>query len=307
MQEFYSNGKLLLTAEYVVLDGAMALALPTTFGQSLKIEPFDAGLLKWTSCDHLSNIWFESVFSINENFSSNNSDADIADRILQILRAARKLNPHFLNDNHGYHISTVLDFPKNWGLGSSSTLITNVANWAKVDPYKLLELTFGGSGYDIACAQTDNPLCYRLTDEDRHVAAISFDPPFKDQLYFVYLNKKQNSRDGILQYQKFKGVSNVNSNITRITKRIIKCTDFDEFCELLNEHEALISMVIDMHPIKETHFDDFPGTIKSLGAWGGDFVLACSSIDPTSYFKSKGYATVIPYSEMILHKKSPTE
>ena len=33
-KDFYSNGKLLLTSEYVVLDGAIALAIPTRLGQS---------------------------------------------------------------------------------------------------------------------------------------------------------------------------------------------------------------------------------------------------------------------------------
>ena len=37
-QTFYSNGKLLITGEYVVLDGAKALALPTKFGQSLLVK-----------------------------------------------------------------------------------------------------------------------------------------------------------------------------------------------------------------------------------------------------------------------------
>jgi len=36
---FYSHGKLLLTAEYVILDGAKALALPTKFGQEMEISP----------------------------------------------------------------------------------------------------------------------------------------------------------------------------------------------------------------------------------------------------------------------------
>ena len=37
-QTFYSNGKLLITGEYLVLDGAKAFALPTKFGQKLTIE-----------------------------------------------------------------------------------------------------------------------------------------------------------------------------------------------------------------------------------------------------------------------------
>ena len=37
-QTFYSNGKLLLTGEYVVLDGAKALAVPTRFGQNLIVK-----------------------------------------------------------------------------------------------------------------------------------------------------------------------------------------------------------------------------------------------------------------------------
>ena len=36
-QTFYSNGKLLLTGEYLVLNGAVALAIPTKFGQTLTI------------------------------------------------------------------------------------------------------------------------------------------------------------------------------------------------------------------------------------------------------------------------------
>jgi hypothetical protein len=52
--------------------------------------------------------------------------------------------------------------------------------------------------------------------------------------------------------------------------------------------------------VKETLFHDFEGVVKSLGAWGGDFVLAISKENPTDYFKAKGFEVVIPYSEMIL-------
>ena len=40
-QSFYAHGKLLITSEYLVLDGAEALALPTVYGQSLEVETID--------------------------------------------------------------------------------------------------------------------------------------------------------------------------------------------------------------------------------------------------------------------------
>jgi hypothetical protein len=55
-----------------------------------------------------------------------------------------------------------------------------------------------------------------------------------------------------------------------------------------------------METVKERFFNDFKGVLKSLGAWGGDFILAIAPNDPTAYFKEKGFPIVIPYSEMIL-------
>jgi hypothetical protein len=42
--------------------------------------------------------------------------------------------------------------------------------------------------------------------------------------------------------------------------------------------------------------------IKSLGAWGGDFVMCISKENPTEYFREKGFEVVVPYSDMILQK-----
>ena len=39
--------------------------------------------------------------------------------------------------------------------------------------------------------------------------------------------------------------------------------------------------------------------IKSLGAWGGDFILATSKDDPTSYFKKKGFNTIFKFDDII--------
>jgi len=61
-----------------------------------------------------------------------------------------------------------------------------------------------------------------------------------------------------------------------------------------------MSNVLELQTVQEALFEDFDGVIKSLGAWGGDFVLAVSKENPTGYFKERGFEVVIPYSEMIL-------
>ena len=62
----------------------------------------------------------------------------------------------------------------------------------------------------------------------------------------------------------------------------------------------ILSDILELETVKERLFSDFKGTIKSLGAWGGDFVMALSKENPTNYFTSKGYKTILSYEEMIL-------
>lgn len=50
-------------------------------------------------------------------------------------------------------------------------------------------------------------------------------------------------------------------------------------------------------------FHDFPGEIKSLGAWGGDFLLAAASTNvekQKKYFQQKGFETSFNYKELVL-------
>ncbi|WP_338082490.1 GYDIA family GHMP kinase [Aestuariivivens sediminis] len=302
---YYSNGKLLFTGEYVVLDGARALALPTTLGQSLTIAPLDGSRLVWTSLDDQGKVWYEEGFDIEKQGWSSSRSAGrdthgIGLRLREILEAARSLNPHFLNGSQGYRVTTQLAFPKDWGLGTSSTLINNIAQWAHVDPYRLLALTFGGSGYDIACAQHNYALTYQLKNKAPIVTAVDFNPSFKDRLYFVYLNKKQNSREGIAHYKKAKTTSrDLIKTISNITEAMVCCASFSTFQDLMRQHEAMISKAIQQVPVKVRLFPDFKGAVKSLGAWGGDFILVASKEDPGPYFKGKGYPTVLRYSDLI--------
>ena len=93
-------------------------------------------------------------------------------------------------------------------MGSSSTLINNIASWAKVDAYKLLWNAFSGSGYDIACAQHNLPIFYQLENQHPIVKQVDFNPNFKNELFFVHLNKKQNSREGIQRYKEYQSKKN---------------------------------------------------------------------------------------------------
>ena len=308
MNRFYSHGKLLLTGEYVVLDGAIALAIPTTYGQSLEVNPNNSDVLYWESYDEKANMWFSNTFTFRNGMLGSIRSDDISDRLLQLLNHAKTLNPSFLEKEKGHKIKTRQDFNRFWGLGTSSTLVNNIATWAEIDAYALLEATFGGSGYDIACAQHDTAITYQLVknsnDVSRRIVPLDFDPPFKDHLYFVYMNKKQNSRDGIASYrQHAMHLAYAISELNEITTSIIQSNSVTEFSALIDAHETMISKLIKQPTVKETYFSDFDNSIKSLGAWGGDFILVISRNDPRPYFSSKGLNTVIDYRDMVLNHK----
>ena len=57
--EVYSSGKILLTGEYVILDGALSLAAPTKFGQYLRLRESESNLINWKSINFDGNIWFK--------------------------------------------------------------------------------------------------------------------------------------------------------------------------------------------------------------------------------------------------------
>jgi mevalonate kinase len=291
---FYAHGKLLLTAEYFVLDGAKALALPTKQGQGLEVQSLPLlhgaiSTLQWTSWDEIKKTWFEGIFDLKTLHCLGYSDESTATRLEEILKTARQLNPTFLNDFQiSWQCGTFLEFPRTWGLGTSSTLISMLATWAQVNPYLLLEQTFGGSGYDLACAIADSPILY----QNRQATQTLFQPSFLENLYFVYLGKKQNSREGIARYRaNVKTQPNLIDEISALTIAIQNAPSLRVFDELLLEHETIVARSLDLSRAKTLYFKDFWGEIKSLGAWGGDFVLATSqrnSLETIHYFKTKG-------------------
>jgi mevalonate kinase len=296
---FRSNGKLLITSEYLVLDGAEALALPTKKGQALSVETVGGNNLIWKSYTVNGNIWFECELNNSlEIIYSNN--VKIAETLVTFLKVASILNPSFQNEIKGVMIETHLEFDRSWGLGSSSTLISNIAQWAQVDPFQLQQETFPGSGYDIACALSKSPIIYRVVNRDVSYLTVFFFPSFYDEIFFVHLNKKQNSREGIDTYNNSgKDKSESIKLASDFTDKFINCSNASSFRNLMAQHETMVSNIIGQQTVKQKLFPDFKGSIKSLGAWGGDFVMVVGK-NAKSYFSKKGYNTIIPFKDMIL-------
>ncbi len=302
--ETRAKGKLLLSGEYFVMDGATALAIPTTFGQSLHIESWkENNRLSWTSKNELDKAWFLAEFELPELEILNATDRKIADTLVAILQSCQRQNPGFLDGSKGYKALTKNDFPRTWGLGTSSTLIAAIALWAQTDPYRILADTLGGSGYDLACAYARGPVLYQLVHGQPVVKEVNFAPNFTEQLLFVYLDKKQDSRAGIKWYrEKTAGRQELVETASYLTNAMAAAADLSTFMEVMDAHESFVSQVLELPRVQAQLFPDFPGQVKSLGAWGGDFVLAASAqavADMKKYFQGKGFNTLLEWREMV--------
>lgn len=297
-QTFYSNGKLLLSGEYVILDGASGIAIPTKYGQSLEISLAKTEGIYWKSLDEKGGVWFEGTFTFETGMLADTDHNETSKILLNILKAANRLNPNFFDENRSCNVITRLHFPRTWGLGTSSTLINNIAQWAQVDAFQLLGDSFGGSGYDIAAAQNDTPILYQL-EKSPKITLVSLPWGFIDQLFFVHLNQKQDSKEGIARYKSAMVDKKVFAEIDAINKSLLVCNSLPQFEALLEHHERIISEVIQLPTIKTERFSDYTRSIKSLGAWGGDFVLATGGETEKDYFRQKGYLTILDFNNML--------
>ena len=303
-QTFYSNGKLLLTGEYLVIDGADALAIPTQKGQTLTVKETEGGSqLIWKSWTYDNQCWLDVHFSLPDFSIEKSSDQNKSKWLQTLLISVRELDYSFLTKTNSIEIKTNLDFPRNWGLGSSSTLINNVAQWAQVDPFELHFKVSNGSGYDIACANTNSPILYSTQNKTQTTTSVLLDKPFLNQVFFVHLNKKQNSFDAVTSYNDIKTeieLQDCIESLNQITNKFIQADSLKDWEEAMNEHEHLLSTILEQETIKEKLFPMYPNSIKSLGAWGGDFIMATGALNDMNYFIHKGYNTIIQWKDMVL-------
>lgn len=302
--KYHSNGKLLLTGEYLVLQGAESIALPLNKGQTMAVKPIEGEQIIWESYYNGDKI-LEAIFS-NKNLKKlQTNDDEKADFIQQLLNKALEYIPA-LPRIPGYHIKTTLDFPFEWGLGSSSTLITNLAEWLNINPFRLNRDITKGSGYDIACAKSNNPILYKIQDKYPEYHEIDLSPPFQDHLYFFYTGRKKSS---LSEVQKFwdeeKDYSHLFPEINAINHQIIQSKTLRVFENALINHEKIISSVLNKKTVQEEFFPDFKGVIKSLGAWGGDFVLVTwegKESELKEYFNNHGMEIMFSWKGLVKGK-----
>lgn len=300
---YHAHGKLLLTAEYFVLLGAKAIALPLQYGQRMDVaEGRQKDVVSWKAFMQ-EGLWFSCDFQLPDLKVIHSSDAEKAIVLQDALKAIQQMNPRF-KMNGGLDIHTKIDFHNQWGLGSSSTLIANLASWAKVDPFHLNEQIFNGSGFDIACASANGPIFYQ---KNKQPEPVDLDYPFLDNLYFIYSGSKKSTRNEVRRFLTDGAVSPAQvDEINAISEQIAGSKKLEEFQYLIGKHEALVSGLLHIPTVKSTYFSDFNGEIKSLGAWGGDFYLVATPMDDRcvlQYFKEKGLRVVFPWKELVLNNR----
>jgi len=295
LKSFHSNGKLLISGEYLVLDGALSLALPCKFGQYLNFTEDSNGTLEWISKDMNDIIWFTAYFEAKTLKVLKTSNYNTVKWVKKILEFCNKNS--LTNKSLQGKIECKLEFPNNWGLGSSSTLLNNLASLYEINPYDLHFSTTNGSGYDIACAGSNSALTYQVIENIPQVKKMDWSPVFKDEILFIFLKKKQKSNLEVKRFKELKKDPDLISRISSITKEIIYSKTIEEFEHLLDEHEAITGQYIQSETVKSKYFSDYEGSVKSLGAWGGDFVLATRK--NKNYFLDKGFDTILSFSEII--------
>lgn len=298
--KIFSPGKLLLTSEYAVLDGALALAVPTKWGQEFFYEEkADGESLVFWEAYHQDKSWLKATINYASWTVVETNLPEAAAFILKTLQNVAQLADSKFKDDSSYRLKTNLQFPANFGLGSSSTLINNLAEWAEIDPFRLNELSLGGSGYDISVAREKTAVIYQNFNGTPNSERVVFKPNFKDELIFIHLNKKQDSREGIQLYRSKAKFPELISTLSAITREVATSDDIERFSELMEIHERKLSKFLTLKRAKEIYFTDCPVFVKSLGAWGGDFVMSRKFEGFETYFSELGFHDVFEWDEII--------
>ncbi|MDV3853089.1 30S ribosomal protein S6 [Elizabethkingia anophelis] len=282
------------------MDGAKALAIPTKPGQDLSAEKIDdhRSLIYWETYRE-GKLWLKTCIDYKNLFVTETNIANASAFILKIFSTLKDMGSESLEADYSYILKSNVQFPENFGLGSSSTLMNNIANWGNVDAFALNDIALGGSGYDIAVAKAGAPIIYTRNGGNKTVETVNYSPSFKDQLLFVHLNKKQDSREGITMYKQMEKSQDLIHYFSELTDEILISENLENFSLIMEDHEKTMSIFLKIPTVKEKYFKNAPSFFKSLGAWGGDFILTTKFCDYENYFLHNGFPNFFSYDELI--------
>ncbi|MDK2909818.1 MAG: hypothetical protein PWR20_1385 [Bacteroidales bacterium] len=299
-------GKIMLSGEYFVLWGATAFALPSRFRQYFEVFHLPKG--------HTHHRWDtllgdELIFSceIDKNTlecRNIKGSASSATYITDLIKAAYSFNASAFSQT--CHFKTRLTFQPEWGLGSSSSLIVNVARYVEADAFALHRLVSQGSGYDVACALYEKPLLFKNPAKPEiYFSELNYD--FTQHLFFLPLKIKQDSQAAVKDILSRQPPLDALKRASEISVAMAHSENLKEFETLLKEYMHLVKENLGLSNGLEEKFRDFRSTLKPLGAWGGDLALVVSQENEAyirGYFAEKGFDTLLPWSEVIDLRKN---
>jgi mevalonate kinase len=291
---FTAHGKLLLTGEYAITQSARGIAMPTSFGQYLVVESHEGPEhVLWEALDQDGHSWLSVGFDREGHILHCSSEA-MAQKLQTFLAPVRHSNAW----NTAVRVQTKVDFPRLWGLGTSSTLCALIAQWAEMDAmfYRRLH---GGSGYDLACAQAKGPISYELRHEQPVIKEVQL-PEVLKKTVFVYRGAKQNT-DSSLKLVGRKPFSTAQcEEISHLSEAFLIANSVDELEDIIEQHECLIANHLGLERAIEGPFKGIHGQVKSLGGWGGDFVMLTRFEENRQWLETNGFTTIIPFETMAL-------
>lgn len=240
----------------------------------MKISEGSGAELHWITLNEKKEKWFDCKLNLIDFSIEKTSDPEKAAIIQNLIKTAARLNSDFLSKWKKYKITNQLEFSTDWGWGSSSTLIANIAEWAEISPFELFFETQTGSGYDVAAAIADGPILYQKTEDELSFEEIEMNPVLLSNSFVFYRGNKTSSQEAVSRWQSQKRWKRDDIElISRITENIAGNCALPDTIAGIREHEKVISRILDT-PFLQNDYHDYEGVIKSLGAWGGDFALA---------------------------------
>lgn len=301
---FHSNGKLMLAGEYAVIADSKALAASLSCGQSLSVSFNSDGPheVLWKTFEGESQT-VEFNFPIEDIDQKRYKPEGERGFLLLLLRAARRIDKRFLAERGLYVVESTIETGLKPGMGMSSSLISNIAFWANVNPYRLNRIISKGSGYDVAAARSSGIITYRKNCNEPEIQTVSLPENILNKLFLVHLNEKENTEKSISLYlnllrTKKKAILSINE----IIDKMLKVNTVEGFGGLMEKHDLILAKILSRKTAKQIHFSNFNGWIKSSGAWGGDYVLALSEDSDENvkkYFVDKGFKSVIKLNELL--------